>query len=953
MPSSDATDAANDANFANNELFVKIRTQTSSGLENQKQAAVILTAIEETIREQNEQLTPLAYFGALMTIMEQQREQAVQDEEKKGILVAVAYLLAIVFPRIPANILKLKFQDIARTMGGTLEAHQEQAPLVRSILACLESLLSAQDLTSWSTDQTLKKLFQILLILSIDPRPKVRRRAHEAIKRLLSRPPPPTLHHPATLPTLDFSIKSITDFVNSASGASSKQKKEFEGQVLYVLVFLKTVLPVLAVQGGHDKTRGKLRELCDTLLKLPVRSSGMGNTVVTQWVFLVLDALFGAGAESERAATLKSAPFPHLDMSLLDSVILSLLEIRPYQNDTGLIPAWLELIGRGFSRLADLARIAESDLDDLASKERQYALNEFPDLVTNVFGKTFVALLGQGGMKGVVVEKGTELFVGMVRDCVTAGMVEALDEYVEEEGEGGKRVHVREIVGVVEEGLTQIRYRDAWGGVLRIAEMVFERFGRTHPDLVMKTLTHIMAFRDDPQYAESFPYKEELEGALTAAVLSLGLQTFTSYIPLNIFGEIPTQPRRPYLLATFGAALLRTPLEIPGTIPPIFSTHTLHFFTSDLMPLSKKLFDKAGESWKANRMIEAKLYETLGLQVWDLWPSLCGSLPEDLETTFGTLGPQLGQVLQSDPREVLPDLPSKPDLRPIICEGLQRLVEGYLAVASLANDEDEEEDEEDEEVQAIKQMAALKAQRGVDKLKQYGNQFLTTLCNNYTSVDAKVLEEGKKGQTKGQALQGVHEREGQRLEGVIRGFLGVADGEAVNSFFINLVKTLLQSQTQESDAADPQTQLTLLRNYAILDLLLILLPFLPEVQTPSETPSTDTPLQMFYRVLIGQLRDSDATMQKKTYKALSTVLTVLNPASLDLEELVERVLDPEVLSKSSAGAKRQRIRTLQLVCDLIPSANAELLLQFVPVALSEVMLGTKEGSEKARNASFE
>ena len=67
MPSQDAADAANDANFGNNEMFVKIRTQTTSGLENQKQAAVILTAIEETIREQNEQLTPLAYFGALVS----------------------------------------------------------------------------------------------------------------------------------------------------------------------------------------------------------------------------------------------------------------------------------------------------------------------------------------------------------------------------------------------------------------------------------------------------------------------------------------------------------------------------------------------------------------------------------------------------------------------------------------------------------------------------------------------------------------------------------------------------------------------------------------------------------------------------------------------------------------------------------------------------------------------
>ncbi|KAJ3043390.1 hypothetical protein HDV00_005088 [Rhizophlyctis rosea] len=943
------TDTSADADFANNEMFTKIRTQTSSGLENQKQAAVILMAVEETIREQNEALTPLAYFGALMTIMEQQREQAIHDEDKKGILVAVSYLLAIVFPRIPVNIQKLKFQDISKTLGATLEAHQEQAPLVRSIIACLEYLLTAQDNATWTSDITCKKLFQILLIMSVDPRPKVRRRAHEAVKRLLARPPSPTLHHPATLTSIDFSIKSLNEFAASASSASAKQRKEIEAQVLHVLVFLKTVLPVLAVQGGHDKTRGKLRELCDTLLKLPVRSSGMGNTVVTQWVFQVLDALFGAGAEEERQG--KGGIFPHLDMALLDSVILALLEIRPYQNDVGLIPAWLDLIGRGFARLADLARIAEADVEELASPDRQYALNEYPELVTSVFSKTFVALLGQSATKPVIVEKGTELFMGMIQNCITPSMME---EVLGGMDDSEKKSHVEQMIDVVNGGLSQIRYRDAWGGILRIAEMLFERLGSSNSELVIHTLELVMAFRDDPAYGESFPYKEELEGALTAAVQAMGLGNFISHVPLNILGDVPKQPRRPYLLATFGQAMIRPIPEIPGTIPPIFGSHTLHFYGSELIPLAKKMFTKSAESWTANRQIEAKLYETLGLQIWDLFPGLCATLPEDVEMSFGGkdgVGMKLGQILQAQPAAVFPNLPSNPDLRPIICDGLQRLVDGYLEVAEGDDEEEEEEGEESEESMA-RQMAAMKAQRSVEKLKEYGNQFLTTLCNNYTTVDPSILN---KTTAKGQALQGLHEKENQRYEPTIRSFLFIADGQAVNDFFINLVGTLLQSQTQQPDSADPTSQLVLLRSYAILDLLLILLPFLPEVTTPSDTPQPNSPLQTFYRVLTGQLRDTDTTMQKKTYKALSLVLPLLPPQTYDMSELVQRILDPEVLSKTSSGAKRQRMKVLQLIAETIDIGRdgGALLLEFVPVALSEVMLGTKEASEKARNASYE
>ncbi|KAJ3299773.1 hypothetical protein HK104_007051 [Borealophlyctis nickersoniae] len=932
--------AIDDVDFSSTDLLVKIRTQTNSGLENQKQTAILLTAVEETIREQNEQLTPLAYFGALMTILEQQREQAVHDAEKQVILVGVTYLLAIVFPRVPATVLRLKFQDIAKSLGATIEAHQELAPLVRSIIGCLECLLAAQDNAAWTTDPLCKKLFQVLLIMSLDSRPKVRRRSHEAVRRLLSRPPPPTLHHPGTLTAIDYSIKSLEDFLASIASASTKERREVEGQVLHALAFLKSTLPVLAVQGGHDKTRGKLKHLCEILLRLPVRSSGGGNTIMTQLVFQVLDALFGAGAEEERNQ--KGGIFPHLDIALLDSVIRALLEIRPYQNDAGLIPAWLELIKHGFLRLAELARRVENDVEELGSAERHYALNDYPDLIVSVFSKTFVALLGQATTKPVIIEKGCDLFAAMIRGSLTESMVDEAKAAGDED-----KVHVVELLKVVNSGLTQIRYRDAWGGILKIAEAVFDRLGSVIPERSQLVLNNIMAFRDDPAYGESFPFKEELDAALTAAVQSLGLEAFVSQIPINIFAERPNQPRRPYLLALFCQAVIR-PVPTPvGTAAQIFGPHTLRYFGSDMLPLAKRLFDKSGEMWVANRQLDAKLYETLGLQIWDMFPGLCVSLPEDVETSFGVVGPQLGQILQLQPSEVFPNLPSNPDLRPSITEGLQMLIEGYLAVVE---ENDKEDDDSDNEASAMRQMAAVKAERGIAKLKQYANQFLSTLCNNYTTIQPELL---KSANGKGQALQGLHEKETQAAEAAIKSFLTIADEQAINSYFVNLVKTLLQSQTQQTQGVDAAAvQLAKLRNYAILDLLLILLPFLPEVRTSTVNPN-DSPLLLFYRVLTGQLRDSDPTLQKKTYKSLNHVVQSLPAGMLGLDELVPRLLDPEVLSKAASGAKRARIQLLQRVAEAIPLTEETILLEFVSVALSEVMLATKEASEKARSAAYE
>jgi ribosomal RNA-processing protein 12 len=112
----------------------------------------------------------------------------------------------------------------------------------------------------------------------------VRKRSQDGIKRLLSRPPSPSIHHPATIPTLDFCIQHLSEYSNAST---QDAKKESESRVLHILVFLKGLLPIVGIQATHDKTRAKLGNLIDALLALPVKSSGSGNTVMTQWIFQV------------------------------------------------------------------------------------------------------------------------------------------------------------------------------------------------------------------------------------------------------------------------------------------------------------------------------------------------------------------------------------------------------------------------------------------------------------------------------------------------------------------------------------------------------------------------------------------------------------------------------------------------------------------------------------------
>ncbi|KAJ3144453.1 hypothetical protein HDU89_008231 [Geranomyces variabilis] len=944
-----------DLEFAANDLFVKIRSQTTSGLENQKQAAIILAAVEETIVEQNEQLTPLAYFGALMTILEQQRATAnplttspppPADSSSLGIMVAVTYLLAIVFPRIPGTILKLKFETIAQTLGATLEVYQEDQPLVRSVLACFEFLLAAQDTAKWNTDVTCKKLFQVLLIMSVDGRPKVRRRAHEAVRRILSRPPPPTTRHPATLPTIEYTLRSLQEYAESVgSAASAKDRKELEQQVLHVLVFLKMILPVLAMQGGHDRTREKLRALCEMLLRLPVRSSGGGNTVLTQWIFSVLDSLFGAGSAE------KDGIFPHLDMALLDSVIRALLDIRPYQNDITLVPAWLELIGRGFNKLAELATEAtasdENTPDEQQSAasvaEKSYALNDYPKLLTSVFTKTFVGIFSQASTKPAILAKASTVFAAMIRTCITPAMVkqaqQAKDAMQGDDDNDSSAADLLVLVSLINGSLSDIKYRAAWGAVLSIAEALFDRIGPVMPEAVRHTLDNIMTFRDDRAYGDAFPYKQELEVALHAAVQALGLEVFVSFVALNIENENPKIPRRPYLLATFAEAVNRPLPKVYGVkyVSP-FGPHTLRYLGDVLLPLAERMLEKSGNSWAANRQVEAKLYETLGAQIWSMVPALCSTVPGDAAENFPKVAAHFGRILQALPADAFKNLPSKPDFRPTVCEATTSLIEGYQSAAARAPT-------------ALNAKDLERATLGLARLREYASRFLNVLCNNYTNVQPDLLETSK---AKGQQLQVLHERENQHYAKTIRVLLTIADEQNVTSYFMSLVTTLLESQSQQH--AEPESaiaQLSKIRDYAVLDLQLILLPFLPDVKTKTKHLAAESPLLLFYKVLTGQLRDKDPTLQKRTYKALNHVVGAIPASALNIEELITRLLDPEVLSNATSGAKNARIQLLQRVCETIPLAQKELLLQFVPVALSEVMLATKEASEKARNSAYE
>jgi len=112
---------------------------------------------------------------------------------------------------------------------------------MRSLVTCLEYLLIAQDQTTWNHTTTLKAL-QTLLILSLDSRPKPRKRAQEAVRNIVTRPPLMMMVHPGMKVVVQTTLQILKESGNGvASAAGAKDKDNATQMILHTLQLVRMV----------------------------------------------------------------------------------------------------------------------------------------------------------------------------------------------------------------------------------------------------------------------------------------------------------------------------------------------------------------------------------------------------------------------------------------------------------------------------------------------------------------------------------------------------------------------------------------------------------------------------------------------------------------------------------------------------------------------------------------
>lgn len=411
----------------------------------------------------------------------------------------MVYLLDVVAPYTPQPLLISKFSQILTSIAPALILPEADAPLLRPSLGCLETLLIAQDTAAWELSQTQigpRRAMAGLLNLAVDHRPKVRKRAQEAITKVLRSPPPSVaVDHPAADMCAESALKSLSDLA-AQSNHAKKQKKsegsEHEPALIHALQLVKTVA---SASGGWPAK--KIEALCEVLLNIS-RSS---NTYMTMAAFEVFEIIFEGMADD--VATSK-----------LPRLLEVISELRPSQNDSQLLPPWIAVLSRGY--------------DVSAQIEPEETFQKLPELFTLI--SSFMASSSHN-----IRVSASECLISFMANCVPESVLLEPSIYDEK---------VLEKLAKAAVELLSVKYQAAWMESFNVMGAMFDGL-RWRADLILSDVVKTIG---ELRNNDSFAGKKEADEIIGKAIRAMGPERVLDILPLNLAAPKKGQPGRAWML---------------------------------------------------------------------------------------------------------------------------------------------------------------------------------------------------------------------------------------------------------------------------------------------------------------------------------------------------------------------------------------------------------------------
>ena len=473
---------------------------------------------------------------------------------------------------MPAPLLRSKFTEILTSLAPALTHVDADAPLIRSSIGCLESLLVVQDARAWELPHAQispRRAVAGLLQISVDPRPKVRKRAQEALAKVLANPPPsPSLDHPAADMCAETALKMLHDIAETAAKAKAKKHKGNKDQLnkdpdlMHALQLIKT----LATSSGGWPSR-KIDVLCELLLNI----SKSSNEFLTMAAFDIFEVIF-AGMVDELA----SAKLPRL--------LEVISELQPSKNDSQLLPPWIAVISRGYEVAAQI--------------EPEDTFLKMPALFTMV--SEFLTSSSHN-----IRISASECLISFLINLIPDSVI--LEPTVFDE-------KILEKIANIAQDLLNVKYQAAWMEVFNVLSALFEAL-RWRSDPILRPVLRTVG---DLRANESFAGKKEADAVISRAISAMGPDAVLEILPLNLPRPPPGQTGRVWMLP-----LLRD---------SVHNTKLAHF-RAEMVPLSEQLYQRVIEHGERAKTMEIKVFETVVQQIWSILPGYC-DLPLDLAEAF-------------------------------------------------------------------------------------------------------------------------------------------------------------------------------------------------------------------------------------------------------------------------------------------------------------------------------
>ncbi|GAB0136057.1 hypothetical protein EsDP_00004374 [Epichloe bromicola] len=490
-------------------LAEKLDKIKSPGLQSQQKTVVVLQAVESTLKEQNTAPTPTGYFAALLALLQQANSDGNISIE---LATPVVYLLDVVTPFSPQPLLRSKFTQILTLLAPVLLMQNAEAILLRTSIGCLESLLLAQDAPSWELSVSQispRRAVAGLLNLSLDHRPKIRKRAQDALKKVLKNPPPsPSLDHPAADMCAQAALKNLEDLAGKAADSRKGKKSSDSTHDPALIHALQLVKTVAAASGGWPST--KIESLCELLLGI----AKTGNEYMTMAGFEIFELIFESMSNE-----VSSSKLPRL-MEIIS-------ELRPAANDTQLVPPWLAILSRGF--------------DVSAQIEPDETFLKLPDLFS------MIAKFLESHSENIRISA-SECLVSFMVNCIPQQVILGPSIYEEK---------ILDKISKTAESLLTVQYQAAWLQTFNVLGAMFTSFRwQSYPR--MMNITKIMG---ELRENSSFQNKKEADEIIGQAVQAMGPEAVLTALPLNIIKPVKGQAGRAWMFPILRDYVSNTELD--------------------------------------------------------------------------------------------------------------------------------------------------------------------------------------------------------------------------------------------------------------------------------------------------------------------------------------------------------------------------------------------------------